>query len=174
MRGPSPKATHADRCRVRSDPESDGDRSELSRFTQMLTVRDTALKLYGVQGGGPALRPRLMSAVANLIDLELHSRPYANEVDGAGFVVVFQGRSHAHVLIDRWQRETELLHAGFLGKPDAPHGWEPAGGGEEILTDWYLRLLEFERSEWQHLVLDRASDPDFEAYLQAHGATGPG
>lgn len=135
------------------------------RFVQPLQFQECALKLYGAQGEGSALGPKLTSAVENLVDLELRTRPYRDDMNGAGFVVVYQGRSHVHVTIDRWQRENELLHAGFIGAAMAPYNWAASGRGEEIFPDWYLRLLEFERAAWRRHILERAADPDFEAYL---------
>lgn len=140
-------------------------RPQRVRFVQPLLLQETAIKLYGAQGEGSALGPKLMTAVENLVDLELRTRPYREDVNGAGFVVVYQGRSHVHVMIDRWQRENELLHAGFVGAAMAPYNWAASGQGEEVFPDWYLRLVEFERTAWRRHVLDRAADPDFEAYL---------
>lgn len=143
------------------------------RFVDSLEIEETVLKLYGSQVEGVALNPRATQAAQQLAARELRMNGRCDESNGVGFLLVYQDRTGVHVTLDRWQNETELLHAGFIAGGEPPFMFQSITKGEEVLPEWYLGLVEFERNAWRRCVLERLSNPDLAGYLAARlGAPG--
>ena len=133
------------------------------RFIELLTIGGWQMKLYGIAWKRELPRPELLEAAKRIAIKELRNASSNNYK--VGFVAAHDGRTACIVFIDYWGNENELYHRVFLSRSSDPNRLVPAESSDSTVCVWDLRLQSFERDAWIKHVLQKASAPDFRAYL---------
>lgn len=137
------------------------------RFLELWHAGDWRIKVYGIaaRGGTP---PRSLVSVGKELALKELPRPAVTDNRyGVGFLIVHQGASGNHILVDWWVNETMLKNhvysaPGGRTEPEDFRYVTPTGVAARV---WDLHVMDFERSAWVTSVLDRERGPDLDEYL---------
>jgi hypothetical protein len=133
------------------------------RFTELLTISDWRMKLYGIAWRRESPRAQLLEAAKRIAAEELRNAAPNNYK--LGFIGAHGGRDACFVCVDYWGDENELFHRVFLSRSNDPDTLTPAKSSDSSVCVWDLRLQFFEREAWIKHVLRKANAPDFQAYL---------
>lgn len=122
--------------------------------------------MYGISRHHQRPPAALVAAAKRIAEHRLPAACDHDDAYGVGFLAVHEGRDANFVVVNWWNRESELqrhVYRSALETPEALHDVTATGISGTV---WDLQILWFERNAWVEKVLGNPRGPDIQAYLK--------
>jgi hypothetical protein len=136
------------------------------RFMEIIRHEDWQIKLYSVSEKNKLVSMQSVEyAKYYLTGWLSNSKYYPLTTYRIATLILHEGKEGCFAIINWWIDENMLQQFVYLATPAYPSEFKLLSDKGIITCVWEMAVLWFERNAWVKHVLEKSTNPDFEAYL---------